>query len=273
MLTSWFPIPSTPPIIVKVEKHPCSAHHQHLLQRTTDQPVPTGHYPLSAKPFRLSTPLWDYTFSDVLIEPTQGQNPSINFSLCIHLDTSHLRAIKMFSTSWIKLLGLHQWYCLLFSFFLFFLPILWRHIMGGVFQVPISWMANLAGNWPIDHLWVSSLDNTMGNPPNQAHDCAHKWLSGSCMASSEPFVSTIMWWSAWFGGFPMVLSKLDTQRWSIGQFPANLAIQDIGTWNTPPIIYLLDSIKYWHTSLMPQKYFPLVLVHSSSTSSSAEIEQ
>ncbi len=125
---SQFPIPPTPSIIVKVEKHPCSAHHQHLLQRTTDQPVPTGHYPLSAKPFRLSTPLWDYTFSDVLIEPTQGQNPSINFSLCIHLDTSHLRAIKMFSTSWIKLLGLHQWYCLLFFLFPFFFSLFYLHI-------------------------------------------------------------------------------------------------------------------------------------------------
>ena len=44
----------------------------------------------------------------------------------------------------------------------------WRYIMSRVLQVPISSMAILAGNRPIDYAWVSSLDHTMGNPPNQA---------------------------------------------------------------------------------------------------------
>ncbi len=125
---SQFPIPPTPSIIVKVEKHPCSAHHQHLLQRTTDQPVSTGHYPLSVKPFRPFTSLQDYTFADVLIRAHTGAKsidqllstyPPGHLSFKSHKDVFNIvdqasRVAPMVSSPF-------------FPFSFFFLPILFTH--------------------------------------------------------------------------------------------------------------------------------------------------
>ena len=70
-------------ITVKVEKHPCFAHHQHILQ-TMDQLASTDHYPLAVKPFRLFTLLQDYTFTDVLVRAHMGAK-SINRHISMYL--------------------------------------------------------------------------------------------------------------------------------------------------------------------------------------------
>src|SRR5260370_33785171 len=61
-----------PSVTVKVEKHLCLAHHQEILQQTTDQPATMDQCPLSIKPFRPFTSLQDYVFTDVLIRAHTG---------------------------------------------------------------------------------------------------------------------------------------------------------------------------------------------------------
>ena len=64
-----------PLVTMKVEKHPCLAHHQEILQQTTDQPATTDQCPLSIKPFRLFASLQDYIFADVLVRAHTGAKP------------------------------------------------------------------------------------------------------------------------------------------------------------------------------------------------------
>ena len=61
-----------PSVTVKVEKHPCLACHQEILQQTTDQPATTDQCPLSVKPFRPFTSLQDYIFTNVLVRAHTG---------------------------------------------------------------------------------------------------------------------------------------------------------------------------------------------------------
>ena len=77
-------IPPTPLVTLKIEKHPCFAHHQQILQQTTDQPATTNQCPVSVKPFRPFTSLQDYIFTNILIRAHMGTT-SINQLLSTYL--------------------------------------------------------------------------------------------------------------------------------------------------------------------------------------------